>query len=194
MCLRRAVQMACRTPQTSNLAETWVVWPHHTYCTAAEAAEAATAAAAAGHLPLSAPPANEQRILNAAIVGLPNAGKSTLVNRLTCSKISGVSSKRNTTITPQLGCFAEGVTQVLLYDTPGLVDQPQRGSPVERLRTAWTTAATADLLLLIVDADRQVSISKRQTAGVPQAVSGCVHNQLCLASCRSVCRSRWGPA
>lgn len=50
------------------------------------------------------------------------AGKSTLVNRLVGSKVSGVSSKRNTTITPQLGCLTVGSSQVLLYDTPGLVE------------------------------------------------------------------------
>lgn len=46
--------------------------------------------------------------------------------------------------------------QVLLYDTPGLVDTPGQGNPLERLRSAWTTAALADQLLLIVDAERQV--------------------------------------
>lgn len=46
--------------------------------------------------------------------------------------------------------------QVLLYDTPGLVDEPGQGNPAERLRNAWSTAAMADQLLLIVDADRQV--------------------------------------
>jgi GTPase Era involved in 16S rRNA processing len=49
------------------------------------------------------------------------------------------------------------LVQVLLYDTPGLVDTPGQGNPVERLRSAWSTAALADQLLLIVDAERQVS-------------------------------------
>jgi GTP-binding protein Era len=84
------------------------------------------------------------------------AGKSTLVNRLLGTKISGVSSKRNTTITPQLGCFTSGAAQVLLYDTPGLVDQSVQGSPLERLKSAWATAGMADQLLFIVDAERQV--------------------------------------
>lgn len=86
------------------------------------------------------------------------AGKSTLVNRLLGTKISGVSSKRNTTITPQLGCFTSGAAQVLLYDTPGLVEHSVQGSPLERLRSAWATAAMADQLLFIVDAERQVRL------------------------------------
>lgn len=100
----------------------------------------------------------EQRVLTVAIVGLPNAGKSTLVNRLIGTKISGVSSKRNTTISTQLGCFTEGSSQVLLYDTPGLVEGHVQGSPLERLRSAWATAAMVDQLLFIVDAERQVSV------------------------------------
>jgi GTP-binding protein Era len=84
------------------------------------------------------------------------AGKSTLVNRLLGTKISGVSSKRNTTITPQLGGFTSGAAQVLLYDTPGLVDHSVQGSPLERLKSAWATAGMADQLLFIVDAERQV--------------------------------------
>lgn len=47
-----------------------------------------------------------------AVIGLPNAGKSTLTNRLIGHKISGVSSKRNTTVDPQLGSFTVGSTQV----------------------------------------------------------------------------------
>lgn len=100
---------------------------------------------------------DKQRVLTVAIVGLPNAGKSTLVNRLIGKKISGVSSKRNTTISTQLGSFTVGNSQVLLYDTPGLVEHHVQGSPLERLRNAWSTAAMADQLLFIVDAERQVS-------------------------------------
>lgn len=55
---------------------------------------------------------DQQCRLIVAVVGLPNAGKSTLTNRLIGHKISGVSSKRNTTIDPQLGSFTVGSSQV----------------------------------------------------------------------------------
>jgi GTP-binding protein Era len=96
------------------------------------------------------------------------AGKSTLVNRLLGTKISGVSSKRNTTITPQLGCFTSGAAQVLLYDTPGLVDHSVQGSPLERLKSAWATAGMADQLLFIVDAERQVGSACQHLVQVRQ--------------------------
>jgi GTPase Era involved in 16S rRNA processing len=56
--------------------------------------------------------------------------------------------------------------QVLLFDTPGLVEVAAQGSPLCRLRSAWATAAAADLLLLIVDAERQARGGRgRRTAG-----------------------------
>lgn len=114
--------------------------------------------AAAADAPAASPAEHsEQRLSTVAVIGLPNAGKSTLVNRLIGLKISGVSSKRNTTVNTQLGCFTVGNSQVLLYDTPGLVEHHVKGSPLERLRSSWATAAMADQLLLIVDAERQVS-------------------------------------
>jgi GTP-binding protein Era len=61
----------------------------------------------------------DTRRLTLAVVGLPNAGKSTLTNRLIGHKISGVSSKRNTTIEPQLGSFNVGNSQVRLIDSGG---------------------------------------------------------------------------
>jgi protein required for attachment to host cells len=106
--------------------------------------------------PPPAPHPDDQRRLIVAVVGLPNAGKSTLVNRLAGTKVAGVSSKRNTTISPQLGAFSHGNAQVLLYDTPGLTEAHERSSALDRLRAAWATAAMADQLLLIVDAERMV--------------------------------------
>jgi small GTP-binding protein len=99
----------------------------------------------------------QQRVLTVALVGYPNAGKSELTNKLIGVKISGVSTKRNTTLEPRLGAFTSGHTQVVLYDTPGLVTRPEATNPLERLRSAWHVAASADLILYIVDADKQVT-------------------------------------
>jgi ribosome biogenesis GTPase A len=102
---------------------------------------------------------DSQRVLTVAIVGYPNAGKSELCNRLIGTKIFGVSSKANTTLESRLGAFTAGSRQVVLYDTPGLVDKPDLNSPVDRLENAWHTAAIADMILYIVDADKQVRIA-----------------------------------
>jgi hypothetical protein len=65
--------------------------------------------------------APNQRSLNVAIVGEPNVGKSTLVNRLLRRKVSAVSPKQNTTRDRVLGVLTEGNIQLVFYDTPGFV-------------------------------------------------------------------------
>lgn len=66
------------------------------------------------------------------------------------------------------------LVQVLLYDTPGLVDTPGQGNPLERLRSAWSTAALADQLLLIVDAERQVRpAASAQVVPITAGVRSC---------------------
>ncbi len=66
-------------------------------------------------------PRGMQHLLKAALVGAPNSGKSTLTNKLTGCKVSAVSHKTNTTVETMLGSFTTGLTQVVLFDTPGLV-------------------------------------------------------------------------
>ena len=70
----------------------------------------------------AAVPVERQRLLQAGVVGVPNAGKSTLVNALVGRKVSAVSPKTNTTERTRLGAFTVGEAQVALYDTPGVVD------------------------------------------------------------------------
>ena len=99
-----------------------------------------------------------QRTLNVAIVGEPNVGKSTLVNRLLRRKVSAVSSKYNTTRGRVLGVLTEGPVQLVFYDTPGFV--PEGGSTrheyVAPLVTAAREAAEdADVVLFMVDIARQ---------------------------------------
>src|SRR3954470_13142266 len=86
-----------------------------------------------------------------AIVGAPNAGKSTLMNRLTGAKLSIVSPKAQTTRFRVLGILMHGASQVLLVDTPGIF-RPRRKLDRAMVAAAWTGAADADLALLLVDA------------------------------------------
>jgi GTP-binding protein Era len=85
-----------------------------------------------------------------AIVGAPNAGKSTLLNRLTGAKLSIVSPKAQTTRFRVLGILMRGASQVLLVDTPGIF-RPRRKLDRAMVKAAWTGAEDADLTLLLVD-------------------------------------------
>jgi GTPase len=86
-----------------------------------------------------------------AIVGAPNAGKSTLMNRLTGAKLSIVSPKAQTTRFRVLGILMRAESQVLLVDTPGIF-RPKRKLDRAMVAAAWTGAADADLAILLVDA------------------------------------------
>lgn len=85
-----------------------------------------------------------------AIVGAPNAGKSTLLNRLAGTKLSIVSPKAQTTRFRILGIVMRGETQILLVDTPGIF-RPRRALDQAMVAAAWSGAADADLSLLVVD-------------------------------------------
>ena len=91
-----------------------------------------------------------------AIVGAPNAGKSTLMNRLTGAKLSIVSPKAQTTRLRVLGILRRGESQILLVDTPGIF-RPRRRLDRAMVAAAWTGAADADLVLLLVDAKTGVT-------------------------------------
>ncbi len=86
-----------------------------------------------------------------AIVGAPNAGKSTLLNRLTGAKLSIVTPKAQTTRFRVLGILMRGPSQILLVDTPGIF-RPRRKLDRAMVKAAWTGAEDADLTLLLVDA------------------------------------------
>ena len=88
-----------------------------------------------------------------AVIGAPNVGKSTLVNRLTGAKVSIVSPKVQTTRIRVLGIRVVGQTQIAFVDTPGLF-RPRRRLDRAMVAAAWGGAGEADRLLLIVDAAR----------------------------------------
>ncbi|ONG50391.1 GTPase Era [Pseudoroseomonas deserti] len=86
-----------------------------------------------------------------AVVGAPNAGKSTLVNRLAGTKVSIVSPKPQTTRFRIRAVVMQGQTQIVLTDTPGIF-APRRRLDRAMVAAAWEGAQDADVALLIVDA------------------------------------------
>ena len=93
----------------------------------------------------------QQRCGLVAVVGAPNAGKSTLVNALVGQKVAIVSPKAQTTRTRLMGIAIEGEAQVMLVDTPGIFE-PRRRLDRAMVQAAWGGATDADLIALIVDA------------------------------------------
>jgi GTPase len=86
-----------------------------------------------------------------AILGLPNAGKSTLVNKLVGDKVSIVSHKAQTTRHRILGITKEEEAQLILVDTPG-VFKPRRQLDRVMIQAAWAVSREADLCIVLVDA------------------------------------------
>jgi GTPase len=95
----------------------------------------------------------ETRFGFAAIIGAPNAGKSTLVNQLVGAKISIVSHKVQTTRARIRAILVEGDTQAVLVDTPGIF-VPRRKLDEAMVDSAWSGASEADAIILLVDARR----------------------------------------
>ena len=92
-----------------------------------------------------------QRCGLVAILGAPNAGKSTLVNALIGQKVAIVSPKAQTTRVRLMGVAIAGDTQLLLVDTPGIFE-PKRRLDRAMVQAAWGGAEGADVLALVVDA------------------------------------------
>jgi GTP-binding protein Era len=88
-----------------------------------------------------------------AVIGAPNAGKSTLVNRLVGAKVSIVSHKVQTTRSPVRGIAIEGASQLVFIDTPGIF-APRRRLDRAMVDAAWGGAGDADIVVLLVDAAR----------------------------------------
>ena len=91
-----------------------------------------------------------QRCGIVAVIGAPNAGKSTLVNALVGQKVAIVSAKAQTTRARLMGIALEGETQIILADTPGIF-APKRRLDRAMVNAAWDGAHEADAILLVVD-------------------------------------------
>lgn len=86
-----------------------------------------------------------------AVLGAPNAGKSTLVNRMVGTKVSIVSHKVQTTRSRVLGIALKDKAQLIFIDTPGIFE-PRRRLDRAMVAAAWSGAADADVTILLVDA------------------------------------------
>ena len=89
-----------------------------------------------------------------AVIGAPNAGKSTLVNALVGQKVAITSAKAQTTRARMLGIALDGDTQMILVDTPGIF-APKRRLDRAMVSAAWEGAEAADAVLLMVDPVKQ---------------------------------------
>ncbi|KAM9728314.1 GTPase Era, mitochondrial [Menidia menidia] len=131
---------------------------------------AAEAAGSDHRLPASVPPDSgeqlsllmrhpdqpaDSKVLKVAIIGAPNAGKSTLSNQVLGRKVFAVSKKVHTTRSRALGVLTENNTQIILLDTPGLTTPGKvKRHQLEKslLVDPWTTVKEADLVVVMVDA------------------------------------------
>lgn len=91
-----------------------------------------------------------------ALIGEPNAGKSSLLNRMVGAKVSIVTHKVQTTRTRIRGLTTEGTTQIIFVDTPGLF-RPRRRLDRAMVAAAWTGAAEADIVVLLIEAHRGIT-------------------------------------
>ena len=100
-----------------------------------------------------------------AVLGAPNAGKSTLVNALVGQKVAIVSPKAQTTRARLMGIAIDGESQMLLVDTPGIFT-PNRRLDRAMVKAAWEGAEDADRVVLVIDAAAKVA------ARVEQVIEG----------------------
>lgn len=91
-----------------------------------------------------------------ALIGAPNAGKSTLLNRLVGTRISAVTHKVQTTRSIIRGIAVHRDAQIVFVDTPGIFE-PRRRLDRAMVRTAWHGARDADIVLFLLDAERGLS-------------------------------------
>jgi GTP-binding protein Era len=107
-----------------------------------------------------------------ALIGEPNAGKSTLLNRMVGAKVSIVTHKVQTTRARIRGVALEGDAQIVFVDTPGLF-QPRRRLDRAMVAAAWGGAADADIVVLLVEAHRGITPGvKRILEGMAEVAHG----------------------
>ncbi len=109
-----------------------------------------------------------------ALIGAPNAGKSTLMNRLVGSKISIVTHKVQTTRAVMRGIAIHNNCQIIFVDTPGIF-APRRRLDEAMVSAAWGSAKDADISVFLIDAERGLTDDIETILGNLKSVSGPVH-------------------
>lgn len=112
------------------------------------------------------PDINQQRFSFVAILGAPNAGKSTLVNQLTGAKVSIVSPKAQTTRSRIRGILVQDDTQLVLVDTPGIF-KASRKFDRAMVASAWSESDESDMRLFVVDVQKGIT---REAASILAAL------------------------
>ena len=119
---------------------------------------------------------SERKSAFIAIVGRPNVGKSSILNKMLGEKISIVSSKPQTTRTRIMGVLTEENCQLVFIDTPGL-HKPRNDLDRFMLRSVNESVAGVDMCVLVVEPDREISgeelqlIEKFKTLGLPAVLA-----------------------
>jgi GTP-binding protein Era len=108
--------------------------------------------------------APETRFGFIAVIGAPNAGKSTLVNALVGTKVSIVSRKVQTTRMPIRGIAIEGTSQLVFIDTPGIF-APRRRLDRAMVDAAWGGAGDADIVVVLIDAAKGIEEDAERILG-----------------------------
>jgi GTP-binding protein Era len=116
-----------------------------------------------------------------AVIGAPNAGKSTLVNALVGSKVSIVTPKVQTTRMQVRGVAIRGDAQIVFVDTPGIF-KPRRKLDRAMVKSAWAGAGDADAVLVIVDAPALAGEPKGLAAGDTQSIVEGLRDTKCKAA------------
>ncbi len=106
-----------------------------------------------------------------ALIGAPNAGKSTLMNQLVGSKISIVTHKVQTTRAVMRGIAIQDNTQIIFVDTPGIF-APRRRLDEAMVTTAWGSARDADISVFLIDAERGLNDDLETIIAKLETVSG----------------------
>ncbi|MEO0329799.1 MAG: GTPase Era [Pseudomonadota bacterium] len=118
-------------------------------------------------------PVSETKAGIVALIGAPNAGKSTLMNQLVGSKISIVTHKVQTTRAVMRGIATHENCQIVFVDTPGIF-APRRHLDRAMVTTAWSNAKDADISVLLIDAERGVTEDIERIVKNLNTVSGTV--------------------